>query len=498
MSARVRLPGVLWDTAWLLSAGLLAYLVRWIQAPADAVSTISTVYLATSSAVGLLIWQLLGIGRRSYRLPTQQDAHRLGIVAIAAPVLGMMASFLFDLGASLPRSIPVLHAALLLGGLIGARLAARAWWQQRTVTNEGTSAAPSVGLTFLLADIAGVAAFLKAVSVLRLGALRNIVIFAADRRFVGLTIRGVPIGYHLDDFEQIYRDMGMAKAAQVPLVLSMPPGSMTPALRHLIAEWPGQVRTFRPVDGLVAEQIDETGNKPVPEIALPGSVQAYLPLKRFIDIAAALVLLAITAIPFAFAALAVRCVMGSPVLFWQWRPGHFGHAFRLIKLRSMRNPVDASGNVLTDEQRLGRLGNFLRRTRLDEVPQFWSILTGEMSLIGPRPLIHQQQSAASRRLLMKPGISGWAQVNGGQLLSTDDKEALDCWYVDHASLALDLKIIVLTIGAVLFGDRVPEGMQAKPSPLAGAELSGGDGDQAHPGDDGKMAEGRAPSADVLS
>lgn len=152
-------------------------------------------------------------------------------------------------------------------------------------------------------------------------------------------------------------------------------------------------------------------------------------------------------------ALAVLVVLGRPVLFRHRRAGLRGRPFTLFKFRSMKELRNADGRLLPDEQRLGRFGQFLRRTSLDELPELWNVLKGEMSLVGPRPLLVEYMDRYSaeqaRRLEVKPGITGWAQVNGRNHLSWEERFGLDVWYVDNMSLLLDLKILGLTVWKVL-------------------------------------------------
>jgi sugar transferase EpsL len=149
----------------------------------------------------------------------------------------------------------------------------------------------------------------------------------------------------------------------------------------------------------------------------------------------------------------VRVVHGKPVLFKQVRPGYRSVLFPVYKFRTMTDARDPSGNLLPDEERLTRLGSFLRATSLDELPELFNVLSGQMSLVGPRPLFKQYLERYSkeqaRRHEVLPGITGWAQVNGRNALTWDEKFKLDVWYVDHWSLGLDLKILLKTIGKVI-------------------------------------------------
>lgn len=148
-------------------------------------------------------------------------------------------------------------------------------------------------------------------------------------------------------------------------------------------------------------------------------------------------------------ALGVRRSLGRPVLFRQTRPGLHGAPFQMLKFRTMADARDASGQLLPDEQRLTRFGELLRRTSLDELPELWNVLKGDMSLVGPRPLLMQYLGRytpqQARRHEVKPGVTGWAQINGRNAISWEKKFELDVWYVDHRSLALDLWIILATI-----------------------------------------------------
>lgn len=170
-------------------------------------------------------------------------------------------------------------------------------------------------------------------------------------------------------------------------------------------------------------------------------------------------------------ALLVRWKLGTPVLFRQQRPGKGGALFTLIKFRSMSDARDASGNLLCDGARLGRFGKILRSTSLDELPELWNVLRGEMSLVGPRPLLvgylDLYNSVQRRRHEVLPGITGWAQVCGRNALSWESKLALDVWYVDNRSLLLDCQILLVTVARVISGKNIaPEG-EATMRPFTG-------------------------------
>lgn len=180
----------------------------------------------------------------------------------------------------------------------------------------------------------------------------------------------------------------------------------------------------------------------------------YAIAKRGIDIAVSSVALLALAPPLGVVSLLVRLKIGSPVFFRQQRPGLRGRPFELVKFRTMRGDRDSAGKLLSDEERLTAFGSLLRKTSLDELPELWNVLRGDMSLVGPRPLLMQYLPRYSRRQgrrhEVRPGVTGWAQVNGRNALSWDERFELDVWYVEHASLWLDLKIIYKTFAVVFW------------------------------------------------
>lgn len=176
-------------------------------------------------------------------------------------------------------------------------------------------------------------------------------------------------------------------------------------------------------------------------------------IKRLIDILLASIALVLLAIPMAVLAIIVRLNLGSPVVFRQQRPGLHGKPFQMMKFRSMTNQKDENGNLLPDAQRLTKFGKMLRASSLDELPELLNVIKGDMSLVGPRPLLMQYleryDQVQMRRHEVRPGITGYAQIKGRNTLSWEDKFALDVWYVDNWTIWLDFKIMFATIGKVI-------------------------------------------------
>jgi lipopolysaccharide/colanic/teichoic acid biosynthesis glycosyltransferase len=176
-------------------------------------------------------------------------------------------------------------------------------------------------------------------------------------------------------------------------------------------------------------------------------------VKRVFDLLVSAMGLLLLAVPLSLLAWQVRRKLGSPVLFTQVRPGLHGKPFRIFKFRTMTDARDARGALLPDAQRITPFGRFLRASSLDELPELWNVLWGEMSLVGPRPLLMEYLPLYSpeqaRRHEVRPGITGWAQVNGRNAISWTNKFALDVWYVDHRCLWLDVRILWMTVRKVL-------------------------------------------------
>lgn len=194
-------------------------------------------------------------------------------------------------------------------------------------------------------------------------------------------------------------------------------------------------------------------------------------MKRVFDLLTSILGLLIFALPLVLLAWQVRRKLGRPVLFTQVRPGLHGKPFRMIKFRTMTDTRDANGALLPDAQRLTPFGRFLRSSSLDELPELWNVVRGEMSLVGPRPLLMEYLPLYSpeqvRRHEVRPGITGWAQVNGRNAISWADKFALDVWYVDQRSLWLDLRILWLTVRKVLVRDGISAAGEATMSKFEG-------------------------------
>lgn len=197
-------------------------------------------------------------------------------------------------------------------------------------------------------------------------------------------------------------------------------------------------------------------------------------MKRIFDLFFAILALLALCVPLLFLIWQVRRKLGSPVFFHQTRPGQHGKPFNMVKFRTMTDARGPDGQLLPDAVRLTAFGRFLRSSSLDELPELWNVLKGDMSLVGPRPLLMEYLPLYSpeqaRRHEMRPGITGWAQINGRNSLNWKDKFALDVWYVDNQSLWLDIKILWLTVKKVLVREGISAAGEATMSKFEGDKL----------------------------
>lgn len=199
-------------------------------------------------------------------------------------------------------------------------------------------------------------------------------------------------------------------------------------------------------------------------------------MKRFFDVLVSLTAFIVLSPIIALVAWKIRKNLGSPVLFRQTRPGLNGQPFEMIKFRTMKDALDANGNPLPDSERMTPFGDKLRNSSLDELPELWNVLKGEMSLVGPRPLLMQYlplySKEQARRHEVRPGVTGWAQINGRNAISWEEKFKLDVWYVDNRSFWLDLRILLLTVKKVFVKEGISADGHVTIAPFTGKDQQG--------------------------
>lgn len=420
--------------------------------------------LLVVAVLAVLVLEASGVHRAFWRFATASDLATvaLGSVLLALSVTSVL--FLIDRLQSVPRSVPVLFALITLVLLAGARIG----WMLLARRPGAAASAPALPATLfrpVLLVGAGEGAAL-AVQLLRHGggpAYRPVAVLDEEAS-LGRAVMGVPVVGRLDDLGSALARLQVQGLRPVRLLVTAPPSSFpADALRRL------RERAYAerlPVDflaDLVRLRWLPEKLPPEPEPVPPAAAQSrgalvYALAKRAIDTLVAGAVLSLGSPLLLTLGLLVGLLVGRPALFAQIRRGRALVPFTLYKFRTLADPIGPDGRMLADHERQNGLGRFLRRSRLDELPQFWNVLVGDMSIVGPRPLLQSElaelEDGGRARARVRPGITGWAQVNGGQLLSLREKEALDLWYIHHASLWLDLRILWLTALMMVRGERV--------------------------------------------
>jgi lipopolysaccharide/colanic/teichoic acid biosynthesis glycosyltransferase len=429
-------------------------------------------YLVFTLAAAAVILPSLRTCRSVWRFTAMADYLQI-LAATAAIVVGAIAlGFGFNRMDGIARMLPILQGLLILFFLVGVRILARLWYglQERSVQLKAPREA--FGCETVLVVGLGTLADLY---------LRSVAQFAPDRvqiagvlgdnvRHIGRSFHGHQIWGTPEQIACALRGLEIHGVFVDRIVVAT-------AIERLLPQAQAALLDIKKTTNINLEfLIEQIGlgrrsgdNEGFSSGGATNSLAAfsfgagdlaaqtrrpYWRVKRALDPVAALGLLVALAPLMLFVAILAAIDVGLPVTFWQQRPGLNGRPFKLHKLRTMGAAHDARGRQVPEEERTSSVGRFLRRARLDELPQLFNILSGEMSFVGPRPLLPvDQPDNSTARLLVRPGLTGWAQVKGGREISAADKAALDLWYVRNASLALDLKILAHTVPMVIFGER---------------------------------------------
>ncbi len=422
-------------------------------------------YAGISVVVAALTFGVAGLNRDIWSYASLPEVLRILAATIVAILLSLAATFVFNRLEGVARSLPVIQWFVLVSGMIGVRVATRLL-RSRLGREKDTRRQGERGAEHVL--IVG----LNRVTELY---LRSVTDFASERiSIVGILaageFRGRLIQFHKiigapEELPRILAKYEVHGIAITRIVITEPLDQLSEQARETILQT--ERETGIALD-FFAERIglfEDREHLRTPQPASPTQATLlasertvkppYVRVKRMLDIAGAL-LLTIALLPVAaVVALLVVVDVGLPLTFWQQRPGYRGRPFKLHKFRTMREAHDGYGNRIPDDDRQSGLGRFLRRTRLDELPQLYNILAGDMSFVGPRPLLAADLAPnATVRLSVRPGVTGWAQVNGGRIISIEDKDSLDQWYVRNMSFWLDVKIVLRTFAVVVKGERL--------------------------------------------
>ncbi|MGI9383835.1 MAG: sugar transferase [Methyloligellaceae bacterium] len=438
------------------------------------------VYVMVSAAVVGVVFRIFRVQNRLWAYTSLKD---LSVIAVAAGcsvllITLLLMFFLRDVAISL--EMPVLHFFFLLFPMVASRVLVRSLRDFKYFAPEqdkrlgGAGPADAVPDHVILVGANGLAElYLRAVSELAQESVEVVGIVDEDPSKHRQQIRSQEILGGPEDISSIIHEFHVRGIAIKRLVICNNWSALSQAARDslqahekssglkcvFLNEFFDLIQTRQngsAYNGEPANHSEVPGQGRIAAPAGPDQIglSGYFKVKRGLDFVLALGLAIILSPVILLVALTVAANLGVPCLFWQKRPGYRGRVFKIYKFRTMRSPSDADGNRIPDEHRQTVVSRLLRRLRLDELPQLYNVLKGDMALIGPRPLlpVDQPQLAALRQHI-RPGVSDWAQVNGGQLLGAEEKLALDLWYARHASFWLDMKIILLSLTMVIRGER---------------------------------------------
>ena len=424
--------------------------------------------------VAAIVFVVAGTHRGIWRYASLPDFSRIIVATTATVLITMFAAFTLNRLDGIARSIPLIQWALIVAGMISARIIVRSLFRRLAVKSAGGADEDRehvlvVGLNRVaelylrcVASLASskisVAGLLDESAIMKgrqlhhhkvLGRPQELSQILALLNIHGVNVKRVVITTPFQELSQSSRDelLKLERSNVITLDLFEERLGFNETLVDEVSE------VTRADTGLerIAEQASDDSNN------FASGGKGYLAIKRVIDVTGALVLMVVFLPITLLSSLLVALDVGLPLTFWQERPGKWGRPFRVYKFRTMMSAHDELGERIPDDKRQSKLGCFLRRTRLDELPQLYNILAGEMAFVGPRPLLLLDRPEENNvRLSVRPGLTGWAQVNGGKKVSVEDKAVLDMWYIQNASLALDFKIILRTIDMVIRGERFNE------------------------------------------
>lgn len=438
--------------------------------PEQIVGLLTYVGLTLAAAIPCLA--LFKLNHSIWRLSAMPDYLNVLGAAIATVAAAVGLGFLVNRLDGVARSLPVIQAYLIVFALVGARVLARL----RHLGRGKSPAPPPPHLTgpenILVVGINPITdLFLRSIAEYAAGQTQVIGLLATTEAQTGRLVQRHEILGTPEQIANVLLDLEVHGVPMSRVVVTVPFGNLTPEARSALQEAEegfgitveyfadyicGRQRSDRlAAASPLPHNKAATDTPPATFRREHGLAQRpYWRLRRALDLAGALCAIVLLSPLLLLIAAVVVVAIGAPAIFWQQRPGQGGRPFRLYKFRTMARPYDAHSRRIADADRLSVCGRFLRRSRLDELPQLFNILTGEMSFIGPRPLlVADQHPGLDARLAVRPGMTGWAQIKGGRQIAASDKAALDIWYIRNAGLRIDLKIVIATLRVMLLGER---------------------------------------------
>jgi len=443
----------IWDLFWALVSPIVALHLRDVDVNAD--WSVIANYWVLSAGFAILAFFAFRLQDGMTRYFSVHEALDIAEAVLFAELMTFAVLFTLTRLDGIPRSMPLVHGLLLAGGLLAARVFVRIVASE---DNEPRAHQCRPERIILIGANRFALSFIQLLNAYAPQQQRVIAVLDEDAAMIGRAISGVQVLGAPHELEAIVSEFAVHGIGTDRIVIAGEADFLSAPVLHEIERISKKRQielTFLPRMIGVSERKPTTAaaviSKPVeggPTFALP----PFFRLKRWIDLVGSLVLIVLFFPLLVLAGVLVLLDVGPPIFFWQERLGRKGRPFLIYKFRTLKAPFDSTGHPTAGSRRPSAAGRFLRATRLDELPQLLNVLFGEMSLIGPRPLLPEDQPTnTSVRLSVRPGISGWAQVNGAKLVTKEEKEKLDEWYVRNASLWLDLHIAMMTIKLVLGG-----------------------------------------------
>jgi lipopolysaccharide/colanic/teichoic acid biosynthesis glycosyltransferase len=430
-------------------------------------------YAVICLLVAAVAFVVARLPRSLWRYTSLNDILHLIAVATVVLLAALAASFYLNRMENIARSLPVIQWFLLITSMVGVRIAVRLLGE-RTSRKRSQSEEPSTGPEHVLivgvGDVAEL--YLRSVSEFAQGQVSVVGILTSGPTMHGRSLRMHKILGRPENVQKILSELDLHGVPVERIIVMQPFERLSKDAREALlaversstieVDWLVESLGLRKggASGLrgalqAASDKDKSQSPSVLRNNAALSHGQYHDVKRVIDGAGAILIIFALAPVLVVVSVLVAIDVGTPLVFWQLRPGRHGRPFKLFKFRTMRSAHDVHGNRISDQLRSSNIGNLLRRSRLDELPQLYNILLGEMSFIGPRPLLPVDQPQwQNPRLIVRPGLTGWAQINGGRDISPEDKAALDIWYIVNASLWLDISILLRTLVMLVIGEQV--------------------------------------------
>jgi lipopolysaccharide/colanic/teichoic acid biosynthesis glycosyltransferase len=441
----------LWDLGWALASPILALYLRDPEIVFRTDWSVIGYFWVFSSGCALVAFFAFRLQDGMTRHFSVHEALDIAEAVLFAELMTFGALFTIARLDGIPRSIPLTHGLLLAAGLIAARMVMRVIFAQDSETPDFRCRRERI---ILIGANRFASSFIHLLNVYVPPHKPVIAVLDNDAVMTGRAISGVQVLGAPHELDAVISEFAIHGVNTDRVVIAGEVDFLSPAVLHEIE----RVCKKRQIElCFLPRMIGVTEYNPSnvaalePVHAKPAfTLPAFFRLKRWIDVLGSLTLIVLFLPLLLIAGLLVLLDVGPPIFFWQERLGWKGRSFLIYKFRTLRAPFDTAGSPTLDGRQPSAIGRFLRVTRIDELPQLLNVLLGDMSLIGPRPLLPQDQpSNTAVRLSVRPGMSGWAQVNGAKLVTKEEKEKLDEWYVRNASLWVDLRIIMLTLSVML-------------------------------------------------